>query len=405
MLLPIEMEGGEALEAALRGKLTLPMKNVSINFESLNSIQYMKQEIFKFSASVKENGDKKKAMAELIYPDGGQAVISQFKLNVITDGQIGTKFDMSGGFSTNHPAVLEYNRTTFFTRFIPQNGFKFNSGVRLSDTKKLEIALGYDDSDSSIEIDFRQTFDESGDIPAVISGTGRYDEKDAQIVIDLNHDKNYIRSSISFAPGVYRFDLINGDTLLLKKNAPQKITALVGFDLNDEGSLEGPVQVQFNSSWTLNRDFGILGAFDGKDNNIVTYAEIHTNAFDDMAGKIVTTFKAEDRIREANIANKVLAYDIAIHDRHALSASASYGETDEDYSNSIIKFTNDLIEGTYQAYAKLSKSKNHDEYGKIAIQWENEYRGTSPCEINLSHEYLGDINVNYMCDVLTRVEP
>ena len=79
MLLPIEMEGGEALEAALRGKLTLPMKNVSINFESLNSIQYMKQEIFKFSASEK-NGDKKKAMAELIYPDGGQAVISQFKL-------------------------------------------------------------------------------------------------------------------------------------------------------------------------------------------------------------------------------------------------------------------------------------------------------------------------------------
>ena len=80
MLLPVEMEGGEALEAALRGKLTLPMKNVPINFESLNSIQYMKQEIFKFSASVKENGDKKKAMAELIYPDGGQAVISQFKL-------------------------------------------------------------------------------------------------------------------------------------------------------------------------------------------------------------------------------------------------------------------------------------------------------------------------------------
>ena len=219
-LLPIEMEGGDALEATLRGKLTLPMENVPINFESLNSILYMKQEIFKFSASVKENGDKKKAMAELVYPDGGEVITSQFKLNVITDGQIGTKFDMSGGFNTNHPDVLEYQRTTFFTRYIPQNGFKFNSGVRLSDTKKVEIALGYDDSDSSIEIDFRQTFDESGDIPAVISGTGRYDEKDSQIVIDLNHDKNYIRSSISFAPGVYRFDLINGDTLLLKVVLP-----------------------------------------------------------------------------------------------------------------------------------------------------------------------------------------
>ena len=118
------MEGGEALEAALRGKLTLPMKNVPINFESLNSIQYMKQEIFKFSASVKENGDKKKAMAELIYPDGGQAVISQFKLNVITDGQVGTKFDMSGGFSTNHPAVLEYNRTIFFYTVHPPKRFQ-----------------------------------------------------------------------------------------------------------------------------------------------------------------------------------------------------------------------------------------------------------------------------------------
>ena len=67
---------------------------------------------------------------------------------------------------------------------------------------------------------------------------------------------------------------------------------MVGFDLNDEGSLDGPVRVQFNSSWTLNRDFGVLGAFDGKDNNIVTYAEIHNNAFDGMPGKIVTTFKA-----------------------------------------------------------------------------------------------------------------
>ena len=87
-------------------------------------------------------------MAELIYPDGGQAIISQFKLNLISDGQVGSKFDMSGGFNTNHPAVEQYNRTTFFTRYVPQNGFKFNSGVRLSEMKKVEIALGYDDSDS-----------------------------------------------------------------------------------------------------------------------------------------------------------------------------------------------------------------------------------------------------------------
>ena len=133
--------------------------------------------------------------------------------------------------------------------------------------------------------------------------------------------------------------------------------------------------MQFNSSWTLNRDFGVLGAFDGKDNNIVTYAEIHNNAFDGMPGKIVTTFKdsvlawkraldspeliksqflsfqvvtlfkAEDRSQDANIGNKVLTYDIAIDDRHALSASASYDETDEDYSISMLEFTNDLVEG------------------------------------------------------------
>ena len=119
----------------------------------------------------------------------------------------------------NFPLYLEHNRTTFFTRYVPQNGFKFNSGVRLSETKKVEIAIGYDDSDSSIEVDLRQTFDESGDVPAVISGTGRYDKKDSQIVIDLNHDKNFVRASISFAPGVYRFDMINGDALLLKANA------------------------------------------------------------------------------------------------------------------------------------------------------------------------------------------
>ena len=96
------------------------------------------------------------------------------------------------------------------------------------------------------------------------------------MVIDLNHDKNFVRTSISFAPGVYRFDIINGDTLLLKANAPQKITALVGLDLNEEGSLNGPVRVQFNSSWTLNRDFGILAAYDDSDSdNMVVYAEIH----------------------------------------------------------------------------------------------------------------------------------
>ena len=61
MFFPIQMIGGEALEVALRGKLTLPMKNVPINFESLNSIQYMKQEVFKFSTSVKVNGNKKKS--------------------------------------------------------------------------------------------------------------------------------------------------------------------------------------------------------------------------------------------------------------------------------------------------------------------------------------------------------
>ena len=110
------------------------------------------------------------------------------------------------------------------------------------------------------------------------------------------------------------------------------------------------------------------------------------------------SFKAEDRSRDANIANKVLAYDIAIDDRHALSASASYDKTDENCNNSIIEFTNDLVEGPYQASAKLSKSKNYDGHRKIAIQWKNEYWGTSPCETNLFHEYPGDISVNYMCD-------
>ena len=77
--------------------------------------------------------------------------------------------------------------------------------------------------------------------------------------------------------------MINGDALLLKANAPQKITALVGFDLNEEGSFNGPVRVQFKSSWTLYRDFGILGAYDDSDDNIVVYAEIHNNAFDGMS--------------------------------------------------------------------------------------------------------------------------
>ena len=60
---------------------------------------------------------------------------------------------------------------------------------------------------------------------------------------------------------------------------------------------------------------------------------------------MVTLFKAEDRGQDANIGNKVLTYDIAIDDRHALSASASYDETDEDYSISMLEFTNDLVEG------------------------------------------------------------
>ena len=57
-----------------------------------------------------------------------------------------------------------------------------------------------------------------------------------------------------------------------------------------------------------------------------------------------------------------------------------------------------LMKGPYQASAKLSQSKNHDEYGKIEISWENEYRGKDPCGITLSHTYPGDIYANYACD-------